>query len=61
MSDFIAAIGLVLVFEGLIYCGFPNLAKRLALEVTATPEGALRIGGLVAIAAGVAVVWLARG
>ena len=54
-------MGLVLVIEGLVYGGFPGLAKRLATEVLSTPENALRIGGLAAIALGVCVVWLARG
>lgn len=61
MSDFFAAIGLVLVIEGLIYGGFPDLAKRLGKEVQATPEHMLRIAGLAAIAAGVGIVWLVRG
>lgn len=61
MQDFLAAIGLVLVVEGLVYGGFPGLAKRLAGEVLAMPEGALRFVGLAAIAIGVAVVWLVRG
>lgn len=61
MSDFIAAIGLVLVIEGLVYGGFPNVARRLATEVLAAPEQMLRIAGLLAIAIGVGVVWLARG
>jgi len=60
VSDFVAAAGLVLVVEGLVYAGFPVLAKRLATEVLATPEPVLRVGGVVAIAGGVAVVWLAR-
>ena len=61
MSDFLAAIGLVLVVEGLVYGGFPGLAKRLATEVLGTPENVLRILGLVSIAAGVGIVWLVRG
>jgi len=61
VQDFLAAIGLVLVVEGLIYGGFPNLAKRLAGEVLSMPENALRIAGLVAIAVGVGIVWLVRG
>jgi len=61
MADFLAAIGLVLVIEGLVYGGFPGLARKLATEVLATPENLLRIGGLVAIAAGVGIVWLVRG
>ena len=54
-------MGLVLVIEGLVYGGFPSLAKRLAREVLSTPEQALRLAGLAAIAIGVGIVWLARG
>jgi len=61
VSDLIVAIGLVLVIEGLIYGGFPDLAKRLAAEVLSLPESALRVAGLASIAVGVGLVWLARG
>ncbi len=61
MTDFIAAVGLVLVIEGLVYGGFPILAKRLASEVLATPENVLRVAGLASIAIGVGIVWLVRG
>lgn len=60
MKDLLTAIGLVLVFEGLIYGGFPALAKKLAQEAAITPERLLRIGGLSAMALGVLVVWLVR-
>ncbi|RWO93915.1 DUF2065 family protein, partial [Mesorhizobium sp.] len=33
MQDFLAAMGLVLVIEGLVYGGFPGLARKLATEV----------------------------
>ncbi|RWE70408.1 DUF2065 family protein [Mesorhizobium sp.] len=61
MQDFLAAIGLVLVIEGLVYGGFPALARKLAAEVLSMPENVLRVGGLVAIAVGVGIVWLVRG
>lgn len=61
MTDFIAAVGLVLVIEGLVYGGFPLLAKRLASEVLAMPENVLRVAGLASIAIGVGIVWLVRG
>lgn len=61
MHDFLTAIGLVLVVEGIVYGGFPGLAKRLATEVLSVPENALRIAGLVAVAIGVGIVWLVRG
>jgi hypothetical protein len=61
VDDFLAAIGLVLVIEGLFYGGFPQLARRLGADVQAMPENLLRIGGLASIALGVLVVWLVRG
>ena len=54
-------MGLVLVIEGLVYGGFPGLARKLATEVLSLPESALRIAGLAAIAIGVGIVWLVRG
>lgn len=54
-------MGLVLVVEGLVYGGFPALAKRLATEVLGMPENVLRVAGLASIAAGVGIVWLVRG
>jgi uncharacterized protein YjeT (DUF2065 family) len=59
--DLIAALGLVLVLEGLIYGAFPAFAKRLAAEALTIPESMLRIGGIAAMAVGVVVVWLVRG
>lgn len=61
MSDFLVAIGLVLVIEGLLYGAFPALAKRLAAEAISTPEQVLRTGGIVAAFAGLVIVWLVRG
>ena len=61
MGDLIAALGLVLVLEGLIYGAFPGFAKRLAAEALSVPENALRFGGIAAMAIGVVVVWLVRG
>ncbi|MEQ1939963.1 DUF2065 family protein [Mesorhizobium sp. CN5-321] len=61
MQDFLTAIGLVLVVEGVVYGGLPGLARRLATEVLSMPESALRIAGLAAVAVGVGIVWLARG
>jgi uncharacterized protein YjeT (DUF2065 family) len=61
VSDLIVAFGLVLVIEGIFYGGFPGLARRLAAEATAAPEGAMRAIGLAAIGLGVLIVWLVRG
>jgi uncharacterized protein YjeT (DUF2065 family) len=61
MNDFIAAIGLLFIFEGLLYGGFPAAAKRLALEVTGLPEQTLRLAGLASMVFGLGMVWLVRG
>jgi hypothetical protein len=60
MSDFLAALGLVFVIEGLIFAAFPVQAKRAMLSVLETPEASLRVIGLGAALIGVIVVWLAR-
>jgi uncharacterized protein YjeT (DUF2065 family) len=61
MSDFVVAIGLVLVIEGLIFAAFQGAAKRMAASALATPEASLRTAGVVSALIGVVVVWLMRG
>lgn len=61
VSDFLAALGLVLVFEGLLYGGLPRLVKRMAADVVDMPESVMRGVGLAVMAAGVLIVWLVRG
>ena len=46
MAQFIAAIGLVLVIEGLLFAAFPRLAKRLAASALESPETSLRVAGI---------------
>jgi uncharacterized protein YjeT (DUF2065 family) len=60
MSDFLAALGLVLVIEGLLYAFVPGHLKAVMALMQSTPEESLRMGGLIATAIGVALVWLAR-
>jgi uncharacterized protein len=61
MSDFLAALGLVFVIEGLVFAAFPNQAKRAMASVMETPETTLRLIGLGSALIGVLVVWLVRG
>jgi uncharacterized protein len=60
MSDFLAALGLVLVIEGILFAAFPVAAKRAMTAVFATPETGLRITGLISAIIGVLIVWLVR-
>ena len=61
MSDFLTAAGLVLVFEGVLYGGFPAAAKRFAAEVAGQTDSLLRAIGLAAMVIGLGIVWMARG
>jgi len=61
MSDFAAAIGLVLVIEGIFYAGFPRAAKGFMRRAVEMPDAAVRGAGLGGLAIGLAIVWLVRG
>ena len=61
LAGIATALALVLVIEGIACALFPGAVRRGAAGVAATPESALRLGGLLAAALGVVGVWLARG
>ena len=61
MNDLIAAIGLVLVLEGMLYAVFPGGLKRMMSLAQSLPDETLRRSGLVALALGVVIIWLVRG
>ena len=61
MDDFLVALGLVFAIEGLLFAAFPAMTKRAMTHVLETPDGALRVVGIVCAVIGVLVVWLIRG
>ncbi len=61
MKDFLAALGLVCVIEGLLFAAFPNQAKRAMASVLETHDGPLRLIGLGSAVFGLIIVWLVRG
>ena len=61
MYDFLAALGLVFVIEGLVFAAFPAHAKRAVQSVVETPEMTLRVVGLGSAVIGLILVWLIRG
>lgn len=60
MSELVTAFGLVLVIEGLLYALGPRYLKGMLALIDRVPEDVLRVGGIVAVCVGVAVIWLAR-
>jgi uncharacterized protein YjeT (DUF2065 family) len=61
MRDFIVALGLVFVIEGLIFAVSPAAAKKAMVHVLETPDGPLRLVGIVSAVLGVVLVWFVRG
>jgi uncharacterized protein YjeT (DUF2065 family) len=61
MRDFVVALGLVFVIEGILFAAFPETAKRAVASVLETPDGVLRGIGLASALIGLVLVWLIRG
>ena len=57
----LTGIALVLVIEGLVYALAPSLVERLLAALATLPLDARRMLGLVSVATGIAVLWIARG
>jgi hypothetical protein len=60
MRDFLTALALILVIEGIVYALAPETLKQLAARATKTPAQTLRFAGLIAACLGVILVWLLR-
>jgi hypothetical protein len=61
MSDFIVALGLVFVLEGLVFSAFPAPAKRAMESVLRATDASLRFVGIFSAVLGIALIWLIRG
>ena len=61
MLDFLTALGLLLVIEGLFLALFPHRIRQLLEALDQMPMEVLRVFGLAAAALGVGIVWLIRG
>ncbi|MCX2721914.1 DUF2065 domain-containing protein [Roseibium salinum] len=61
MSELLTALGLVLVFEGVLYALAPGGMKQVMRSALETSDQTLRTAGLIAAAIGVLLVWIIRG
>jgi uncharacterized protein YjeT (DUF2065 family) len=60
ISGLLTALGLVFVIEGLLYALAPSRLRAMMQMMQQLSDDQLRMGGVVAMAAGVAIVWLVR-
>ena len=59
MSILLLALGLTLIVEGLAYALAPSLVERMLEALRSLPESARRQIGIITLAAGVGLVWVA--
>ncbi len=60
MLDLVAALGLALAVEGILFAAFPDGVRRAMYEAAHTPSDRMRLVGIVSAVAGVAIIWLVR-
>ena len=60
MRDLVAALGLALAIEGLLFASFPEGMRRVLTDAAASPRDRLRLVGIASAVIGVVVVWAAR-
>jgi uncharacterized protein YjeT (DUF2065 family) len=60
MLDLIAALGLALAVEGILFAAFPEAMRRAMYEAAHSPGDRMRVVGLISAVAGIAIVWVIR-
>lgn len=60
-GDFVTAIGLAFVIEGVLFLAFPDPVRRMMSSVSASPNQQLRIAGAISAVIGLGVLWFIRG
>jgi uncharacterized protein len=60
MADLVAALGLALAIEGIVFAAFPDAMQRAMLDAAQSPKERMRLVGIVSAALGVVIVWAAR-
>lgn len=61
MTDFLAALALVLVLEGLFYAAFGQQMKKGLATFLALPASTIRAVGLACAGVGLVLLWFIRG
>jgi uncharacterized protein len=59
-ASLLVSVGLIFVVEGLLYAMAPDGMKRMIATMLSQTNDQLRFAGVLAVAFGVLVVWLAR-
>ena len=60
MLDFLSAIGLIFILEGILLFSSPNRLKKILQIITIYPESKIRIIGGMSILIGIVLLWIIR-
>jgi len=61
VTDFLAALGLAIVIEGLLYAAFPGQMKKMLASILSMPASSIRAAALACAAVGLVLLWFVRG
>jgi|TARA_Y100000589_G_scaffold313465_1_gene334826 hypothetical protein len=60
MLDFLSAIGLIFILEGLLLFSSPKRLKKILQIITIYPENKIRMIGGVSVLIGIVLLWIIR-
>jgi uncharacterized protein YjeT (DUF2065 family) len=60
MLDFLSAIGLIFILEGLLLFSSPKRLKKILQIITTYPENKIRMIGGVSVLIGIVLLWIIR-
>ena len=60
MIDFLSAIGLIFILEGLLLFASPKRLKKILHIITIYPESKIRVIGTFSIVVGIVLLWIIR-
>jgi uncharacterized protein YjeT (DUF2065 family) len=60
MLDLIAALGLALAVEGILFAAFPDGMRRAMFEAAHSPTDRMRLVGILSALVGLGIIWLVR-
>ena len=60
LTDFLIGLGILLVFEGILFLGFPGWMRRAMKSALASPDSVLRLAGIISAVGGLLLIWFIR-
>jgi len=61
VTDFLAALALAIILEGLLYAAFPEQMKKMLASILSRPASTIRAAALACAAVGLVLLWIVRG